>query len=413
MIRVYIATTQGPVAVQRLSQEDPALRSVICLNGTAETLPISRAYDNFVKEPTGVIQRHYDHPTFRMDVATPITDGKSWQLGAFIAHALAAEDLLAAPDDSVDTVLWLSGEVDRDLNVRPVEHIQEKLKQSQDFFDQMRTQDIRVLCYIPGGQGHVPDDETLDTLGADGHLLQLEAILSVRRILQRLSLNELTVQPQEEEAMEEDEEDEDNFESDHGPYKDNLRHKIIGLSAAVLLVLGGLYLQFQDTVRALRVGNLEIGLAEIHSASAQNCQNSQDFKRIGLSLDGPQAPDSTLADLCAIDITLTNHGRPLYLWVFAHRLSDGHFLLADRDRLLDAEPLQGTIGWRLTIPPYLQESIDYRIVTLAADTPLGPAIDRLTRQLYAQDQFNWPLLKSQLEEQDITVLSVLHSLRAE
>lgn len=411
MIRVYIATTQGPVAVQRLSQEDPALRSVICLNGTAETLPISRAYDNFVKEPTGVVQRHYDHPTFRMDVAAPITDGNSWQLGTFIAHALAAEDLLAAPDDSVDTVLWLSGEVDRDLNVRPVDHIEEKLKQSQDFFDQMRAQDIRVMCYIPGGQGHVPDDETLESLGVNGNLLQLEAVLSVSRILQRFSLYDPTPKHQDEDAIDEDEDYD--FAPDQGPYKENIRHKIIALSAAVLLVLGGLYLQFQDTVRALRVGNLEIGLAEIHSASAHNCQDSQDFERIGLSLDGPQAPDSQLTDLCAIDITLTNHGRPLYLWVFAHRLSDGHFLLADRDRLLDPKTIQGTIGWRLTIPPYLQESLDYRIVALASDTPLGPAIDRLTRQLYAQDQFNWPLLKSQLEEQDITVLSVLHSLRAE
>ena len=77
-IRVYIATTDGPVEIQRITREDPEVRSVVCLDGTAKALPISRAYDSFIKEPTGVVQRSFNHPAFRMDVDKPITDGNSW-----------------------------------------------------------------------------------------------------------------------------------------------------------------------------------------------------------------------------------------------------------------------------------------------------------------------------------------------
>jgi len=423
MIRVYIATTQGPVAIQQLRQEDPAVRSVVCLDGTADTLPISRAYDNFVKTPTGVIQRHYGHPTYRMDVAARISDGNSWQLGTFVAHALDHEELLAAPEDTVDTVLWLSGEVDQDLNVRPVEHIEDKLRLSQSFFQEMRAKNIRVMCYIPSGQGHIPDDAFLEALGVDGELLQLEAVRSVGRIMQRFSLKDPTAKPLESldaalDPLDAALEDDDTAAPDSpidlyknkSPYRENLRHKIIGLGVAVLLVATGLSLQYYETVESLRVDNLEIGIAEIHSQGAETCATATSFERTPLSLTENVAPVSLLGSLCAIDVTLTNHGAPQYLWAFAHRIEDGHFLLADRDDLLDPKTRQGTIGWRLTLPDYLLTDLNYRIVALAADRPLAPAIEQLTQHLYSQTTFNWSPLQADLEANGITVLSVRHTL---
>ncbi|HJP53297.1 MAG TPA: hypothetical protein QF556_01070, partial [Rhodospirillales bacterium] len=87
-VRVYIATTQGPSEVQRIAEEDPKVRSVVCLDGTSEALPISAAYDAFVRKPTGVIEKNFGHSVYRLDVSERISDGKSWQLGFFAAHAL-------------------------------------------------------------------------------------------------------------------------------------------------------------------------------------------------------------------------------------------------------------------------------------------------------------------------------------
>ncbi|MEP6149304.1 MAG: hypothetical protein ABJ201_17940, partial [Nisaea sp.] len=87
LIRVLIATTRGPVEVQNIARENPAVRSVICVGGAFTALPVSPAYDAFVREPTGVVERMTGHPVYRTDVAAPIEAGESWQLGMFLAHA--------------------------------------------------------------------------------------------------------------------------------------------------------------------------------------------------------------------------------------------------------------------------------------------------------------------------------------
>jgi len=55
-ITVYILTTQGPVRIQRITEEQTGIQSVICLDGRAQALPISSRYDAFVRNPTGVIE---------------------------------------------------------------------------------------------------------------------------------------------------------------------------------------------------------------------------------------------------------------------------------------------------------------------------------------------------------------------
>ncbi len=147
--RVFIATTEGPVEVQRLEEEDPEVRSVICLRNTSEALPVSPSYDAFVRRPTGIIQRIYGHPTYRMDVSDRITGGNSWQLGVFVAHALKADKRLASKDDKAERVLWLTGEVDSELNIIPVEHISQKLSNSSDLFTRLAKNGISVSLILP------------------------------------------------------------------------------------------------------------------------------------------------------------------------------------------------------------------------------------------------------------------------
>jgi hypothetical protein len=129
--RVFIGTTEGPAEIQRITQEAPEIRSVVCLDGRAVALPISRDYESFVRRPSGIVERVWGGPAFRMDVGARITDGLSWQLAAFLAHGLHAAGTLATRDAPADTVVWATGEVDAALAVREVDEIPRKLELSE------------------------------------------------------------------------------------------------------------------------------------------------------------------------------------------------------------------------------------------------------------------------------------------
>ena len=67
-VRVFVATTVGPSEVQAIVSED-APKSVICLDGTTEKLPVSRAYDEFVAKGTGIVAQMFGGTSYRVDVA--------------------------------------------------------------------------------------------------------------------------------------------------------------------------------------------------------------------------------------------------------------------------------------------------------------------------------------------------------
>jgi len=144
-LRVVVATTDGPSVVRRITAEDPALRSVICLAGTATALEVSRDYDAFVRRPTGVIERDVGHPVFRADVDRPIDAGRSWELGLYLAHRLKAAGRLAEDDQPADGVVWASGTVDADLNVGAIDRLADKARRSGALFDG----DTPVLVVLP------------------------------------------------------------------------------------------------------------------------------------------------------------------------------------------------------------------------------------------------------------------------
>jgi len=169
-LRVAVATTEAPAEVQALAPEDaPDVKSVICVDGGSEALPVSRVYDGFVRRPTGVIEARFGHRVWRMDVTAPIGDGESWQLGVYAAHMLHANGQLAI--DSM-TGPWAgyvlaTGAVDTRLNVRAVDHVRTKLRAAAPRLHALLRRDIPVYLALPEDNAHDVAPAVLRELGLD------------------------------------------------------------------------------------------------------------------------------------------------------------------------------------------------------------------------------------------------------
>ena len=187
-VTVHIATTDGPAGIQRITAEDPEVRSVVCLDGKAISLPISSDYDAFVRNPTGVIETCFGHGAFRVDVANEISGGLSWQLGIFAAHALAAAERLASAEESPGLALWASGEIDRDLNVGAVQDIGLKLIQSKDLFTRLRDDGVGIVIAIPTANAMEAEVGVHEILGPDATDVRIIAADTVSDVLSALRL---------------------------------------------------------------------------------------------------------------------------------------------------------------------------------------------------------------------------------
>jgi hypothetical protein len=150
-LRVLIATTNGPVEVLLLTEEDAAIgRCVACIGGTTETADIAAAYHAFVVRPTGIIESRFGHSCYRLDVSGRIDAGSSWQLGVLAAHGLLATERLAQENDTADAVLWATGSVRPvDLSVGGVSHVPEKIANSLERLKRERAAGRRVLLALP------------------------------------------------------------------------------------------------------------------------------------------------------------------------------------------------------------------------------------------------------------------------
>ncbi len=187
-VRVYIATTEGPAEVQRIAEEEPNVKSVICLDGKALALPISPDYDAFVRRPTGLVEQAYGHPAYRMDVSAAISEGMSWQLGALVAHALLFAGRLAQKDEPSGQVVWLTGEVDRDLQVLPVEYVREKIRRSEPLLAELNRDGIPAILGIPRRNFDELDTDWLEQVGIDDKACRIVPLESADQILDLLGL---------------------------------------------------------------------------------------------------------------------------------------------------------------------------------------------------------------------------------
>jgi hypothetical protein len=125
---VAIATTQGPVFIQEITQEEPDVSPIVCLNGTSKQLAISTAYADFVKKGSGLIERDFGSASWRMDLSGAIDAGESWQLGVYMAHLLHQGNRLGNGEISDgDEVMLVTGAVKYSGEVTPANQIPEKM----------------------------------------------------------------------------------------------------------------------------------------------------------------------------------------------------------------------------------------------------------------------------------------------
>lgn len=193
-IGIVIATTLGPVEVVKITPEHPDVNSVACVMGSDLELPISAGYNGFVRSPTGIIQKYYEHPAYLLEVSGPIDVGDSWKLGVFAAHALHYADRLAGGIGEADRVVWTTGEVWRDLSVPPVGYVEEKLRQSESLFLELSRLGTPVTLFVPKGNIEGIDENHLRDVGvpagsivpvADGNDVLRELDLPVLDVAKR------------------------------------------------------------------------------------------------------------------------------------------------------------------------------------------------------------------------------------
>ena len=147
---VVIPTTNNLVGISDIVVEDPLVSSVICENNSLESLPISNIYASFVKSPTGIIEKITGHSSYRIDITNRIEQGDSWQLAIAIAHIFHDNNFLSFSsnenliNNNKHTLIWASGTINSNLDVKAISYLDQKIKNSINFFKQCIEYNITV-----------------------------------------------------------------------------------------------------------------------------------------------------------------------------------------------------------------------------------------------------------------------------
>ncbi len=163
-IAVYIPTPGGPVRIEDLGRYASLNACLVRRRNEMDGLPLTRAYDAFVDGMASVrhaaakwfLSSDDDGPaTFELRLSEAIDSGDSWRLGLLAAHGLAQHGRLArdAPEDGAidkaDAVLWVTGDLGRNLDVLTVSHVEDKLAASQKAFANWCEQGLPVILTLP------------------------------------------------------------------------------------------------------------------------------------------------------------------------------------------------------------------------------------------------------------------------
>ncbi len=158
---VLIPTTQNIVGFSDITVEDKNVSPIVCVNNSLTPLPISSDYSNFVKSPSGVVEKLTKISSYRLDLTSSIDTGESWQLGFLLAHLInhfgalnfSKTDQLIAKNS--DKILWCSSAVKANLDLNDVSHLKTKLLNSKQIFDEALNQ--KKLIYILVSKGNAPE----------------------------------------------------------------------------------------------------------------------------------------------------------------------------------------------------------------------------------------------------------------
>ena len=175
--RYWIATTEGPVEITAISEETPGLPSVICLSDTFQALPISNAYNDFVRSPTGIIEKLTGKKAFRTDISSAINQGSSWHLGMCIAHLSWVDN----QDNKTLQYVWASGTINASLYILPVKHIAEKWEASKELLEEARDMGKKIDVFLhPDNADQMPAiDKDIVTIHRVTKISEVKRILRV------------------------------------------------------------------------------------------------------------------------------------------------------------------------------------------------------------------------------------------
>ncbi|PKG95604.1 hypothetical protein [Paraglaciecola sp. MB-3u-78] len=151
---IFIATTQGLVAVQNITPiDDEDISSVVSVNGTSTTANISGSYHNFVKKGVGIIHQMFGACSYRVDISARIDQGNSWQVAMYLAHLAQSKGLLGNGEVSQgDSVICATGEVNTsNLQVLAVSDVAIKFKLAQPQLEQWTALGAKVQFILPHG----------------------------------------------------------------------------------------------------------------------------------------------------------------------------------------------------------------------------------------------------------------------
>jgi hypothetical protein len=416
-LRVYLATTGGPVQVERLTRER-ARQSAVCLQRTTKVLAISGDYDAFVRQPSGVIEREFgpfEPGGFRLDVSGPIDEGDSWQLGVYAAHMLAAAGRLAAHEESAKTAIWLTGSVDNDLLVGPVAHLPEKLHASRDEFTRLLAEGVSVTLFVPRGGRELAERAGLSSKLT---LVEVDSTIALGSALG------LTVdkKPPARASADSEEPRTAPVESPK-PRRTSMRWlRRILLATAGGIALAAIFIalpylsawsdltargEFGQLDEALSTahqgarldqrlitlayeswlasqrpgeGDVEVTLEERrapegHTCAAVHFGNVEAVKTQVTRSSRGQFAASSYQGLCGLKFTVVATKQSLYAAASLQVTSGRHFQAVPLpSALIGKEPFSGRQGWAIDLPWRLSEPFSYSIEVVAATYPVNDAL---------------------------------------
>ena len=365
LVRVFIATTEGPAEVQRITEEEPNVQSVVCLDGKALALPISRDYDAFVRVPTGVVEAAYGHAAFRLDVSHPISGGMSWQLGAFAAHALFAAERLAQKSQAAEQAIWLTGEVDHDLKVGPVEDFVRKIERSAPLFAELAEAGTPITLFVPHDSLAELDPTWPNDRGLGKGVTQIVPVREASEVLAFLKL--AAAGPG----------------SPRRAPSRRLRSPVswaLGAGGALALTAAAMWwhqggsLSALGTLPPLWTGArtpVELAAVEVRAPPEGTCA----AVRFGTA--EPEITEVVLASdrrtvtrgagrLCGLEVRVTNGGEAARVWVFAARAGEAAAALHTRTLLEGrAVAAEETVRLEVRVPPRMTEALVHRFAVVA------------------------------------------------
>ena len=151
-IHIFIATTQGLVAIQNITPiDDEDISSVVSVNGTSTTANISGSYHNFVKKGVGIIHQMFGACSYRVDISARIDQGNSWQVAMYLAHLTQSKGLLGNGEvNDGDTAICATGEVNTtNHQILAVAEVALKFKLAQPQLDQWALLGAKVHFLLP------------------------------------------------------------------------------------------------------------------------------------------------------------------------------------------------------------------------------------------------------------------------